>query len=144
MTICNFRRIIYLLLAFCFVGCSSPKASYERVENVPMLGTFLNIIADIPVDSLTPLYNAAMALDKEMKAQMSIFDSTSLISRINRGERLPLTEDMIYNIRMADSISRLSGGVYDITVLPLVEAWGVGRTGAVSHPHVDSLLECVG
>ncbi len=144
MTICNFRKIIYLLLAFCTVGCSSPKESYERVENVPMLGTFLNIIADIPADSLTPLYNAAMALDKEMKAQMSIFDSTSLISRINRGERLPLTEDIIYNIHMADSISRLSGGVYDITVLPLVEAWGFGRKGAVSHPNVDSLLEFVG
>ncbi len=126
------------------IGCSAPKASYERVENVPMLGTFLNIIADIPADSLAPLYQAAMALDEEMKSQMSIFDSTSLVSRMNRGERLPLTEDMIYNIRMADSISRLSGGVYDITVLPLVEAWGFGRKGAESHPNVDSLLEFVG
>ncbi|MFR9566932.1 MAG: FAD:protein FMN transferase, partial [Rikenellaceae bacterium] len=51
---------------------------------------------------------------------------------------------------LADSVSRLSGGVYDITVMPLVKAWGFARKGAsesgavVSEPNIDSLLEFVG
>ncbi len=138
------RNLIVSLLLLLLVGCSSPKRGYEHIESIPMLGTMLNIIADIPADSARSLFRAAMELDKEMKSQMSIFDSLSLISRINRGEECVLTDDIIYNISLADSISRLSDGLYDITVLPLVEAWGFGRKQAQTRPNIDSLLEFVG
>ncbi len=138
------RNLIVSLLLLLLSGCSSPKRSYEHIENIPMLGTMLNIIADIPADSTRALFSAAMELDTQMKAQMSIFDSLSLISRINRGDECALTPEIVYNISLADSISRVSGGLYDITVLPLVEAWGFGRKEAQTRPNIDSLLEFVG
>ncbi|MFI3291880.1 MAG: FAD:protein FMN transferase [Rikenellaceae bacterium] len=134
---------IVLIVALLY-GCATPNAEYQKIQNVPMLGTTLTIIADISADSLTSLLDGAMAIDSTMKAQMSIFDKQSLISRINRGEADSLTSDIIYNIRLADSVSRLSGGIYDITVLPLVEAWGFARKEALSDPNIDSLLEFVG
>ncbi len=109
-----------------------------------MLGTELLIVADINPDSVETLYSEIIKIDSAMKAEMSIFDPNSRVSRINRGETDSLSIDMIYNITMADSISRLSSGLYDITVMPLVEAWGFARKQALKSPNIDSLLEFVG
>ncbi|MFI3304877.1 MAG: FAD:protein FMN transferase, partial [Rikenellaceae bacterium] len=59
-------------------------------------------------------------------------------------ETTQITEWMAQNILLADSISRLSDGIYDITVAPLVKAWGFGAERREEHPNVDSLLQFVG
>lgn len=38
----------------------------------------------------------------------------------------------------------MSGGRYDVTVKPLVEAWGFAGKAAQAHPNVDSILDFVG
>ena len=121
------------------VGCTAEQ-EYRVVDGV-MLGTHLHIISDSPCDTL---YRGAMALDKEAKASMSIFDENSLINRINRGESDSLDSHITRNILIADSIHRLSEGAYDITVKPLVEAWGFAGRTAEQTPNIDSLLEFVG
>ncbi len=137
-------NLLWTLSLLIMVGCGSQITRYERIENMPMLGTFANIIADLPCDSVEVLRCRAMELNAKMNAEMSIFDSTSRISRVNRGQETLLSEDIIYNITLADSISRLSDGLYDITVMPLVEAWGFASRQAEQSPNVDSLLEFVG
>ncbi|MFR9603348.1 MAG: FAD:protein FMN transferase [Rikenellaceae bacterium] len=144
MAKCTLNTILTFVAALILLSCSTPQKEYQQIKNVPMLGTTLNIIADIHADSLTALLDAAMEIDRDMKAQMSIFDSTSLVSQINRSQSDSLTSEMIRNIQLADSISRLSGGAYDITVMPLVEAWGFARKEALKDPNIDSLLEFVG
>ena len=69
---------------------------------------------------------------------------TSLLSRINRGESDSLDSHLIYNILAADSVSRLSDGMYDITVKPLVEAWGFAGKEGQKTPNIDSILPLVG
>ena len=85
-----------------------------------------------------------MQIDAEAKASMSIFDSTSLLSRINRGETDSLDEHIIYNLRLAERFSRLSEGHYDVTVKPLVDTWGFAGHEAERTPNLDSLLQFVG
>ncbi|MFI3282215.1 MAG: FAD:protein FMN transferase [Rikenellaceae bacterium] len=140
----SFIATAYAIIITLTCGCSTSQSEYQKIQNVPMLGTTLNIIADIPADSLSALLDGVMQIDSVMKSQMSIFDPNSIISQINRGECDSLTHDMIYNINLADSVSKLSGGVYDITVMPLVEAWGFARKEALEQPNIDSLLEFVG
>ena len=65
-----------------------------------------------------------MDLDREAKASMSIFDAGSLLSRLNRNETDTVDRHIAFNLRLADSIGALSDGRYDVTVKPLVEAWG--------------------
>ncbi len=130
---------ISLVLA---VACGDRPNDYTVVEGA-MLGTSLRIVADVTV-SPQILYAEAMRLDRELKSEMSIFDSLSLLSRINRAETDSLSEGIIYNIRVSDSISRLSHGAYDITVKPLVTAWGFAGHDPEKSPNVDSLLEFVG
>lgn len=124
-----------------FVGCA-PQPTYKTVGGT-MLGTTLSVIADAP-HTQGALYAACMQIDREAKQSMSIFDPASLLSRINRGETDSLDRHLTRNILLADSVSRLSEGAYDITVAPLVKAWGFAGKQAETTPNIDSLLAFVG
>ncbi|MFR9523824.1 MAG: FAD:protein FMN transferase [Rikenellaceae bacterium] len=138
------KHIISFAVATCFASsCANPTTQYTKVEGA-MLGTTLRIIADTE-SSGGELYAAAMEADTQFKGEMSLFDPTSHLSRINRGECDSLTPALIYNLRLSDSVSRLSGGAYDITVAPLVKALGFGaKEERVKEPNIDSILEFVG
>ena len=132
-----------LLFAICgtllLTACTT-EPTYKVVDGV-MLGTRLHLIADSPCDTL---YRGAMALDAEAKRSMSIFEENSLLNRLNRNESDSLDRHITRNILLADSIHRLSEGAYDITVKPLVEAWGFAGREAQQQPNIDSILQFVG
>ncbi|MCX4283015.1 MAG: FAD:protein FMN transferase [Alistipes sp.] len=123
-------------------GCSLRK-DYTVVEGV-MLGTSLRVVADVGGVGKQELYAAVMELDREAKASMSIFDEGSLLSRLNRNETDSVDRHIAYCLRLADSIGALSSGRYDVTVKPLVEAWGFAGKEPAREPNLDSLLEFVG
>lgn len=130
------------LLALLAGSCNSP-ARYVTVDGT-MLGTTMHVVADVGPSARQELYRAAMRLDAEAKASMSIFDSTSLLSRLNRNLTDSVDRHIAFNLALADSIGRLSGGRYDVTVKPLVEAWGFAGRERTLHPNLDSLLAFVG
>lgn len=75
-----------------------------------------------------------------------MFNKESIISHINRGEDVE-TNDMSESVfNLAESISDKTDGALDITVAPLVNAWGFGfKTGNPPTKHmVDSLRAIVG
>ena len=75
-----------------------------------------------------------------------MFNQQSIISRINRNDSV--TTDELFNtmFREAMAISQLSDGAFDITVAPLVNAWGFGFKHSIDiEPNViDSLHQFVG
>lgn len=126
-----------------WAAACSPRRNYTVVEGV-MLGTSLRVVADVEGVGAQELYAAVMELDREAKASMSIFDPGSLLSRFNRNETDSIDSHIAYCLRLADSIGALSGGRYDVTVKPLVEAWGFAGKERTCEPNIDSLLEFVG
>jgi thiamine biosynthesis lipoprotein len=60
---------------------------------------------------------------------MSTWDSTSELSRFNRSSStspVPLSPETIAVLKLAAEVGERSGGALDITVAPLVDAWGFG------------------
>ena len=112
------RKVWIAVSAAILWGCGD-ASSYTAVDGV-MLGTTLHITADVQGVSAQELYAAAMELDREAKASMSIFDPGSLLSRLNRNETDSVDRHIAFNLHLADSIGALSGGRYDVTVKPLV------------------------
>ncbi len=108
-----------------------------------MLGTTLRIIAQTERSS-SDLFAEAMQLDEEMKRSMSIFDETSLLSRLNSNQTDQVDSHIAYNFRLAQEISQLSNGAYDVTVKPLVDAYGFAAAQREELPCIDSLLQFVG
>ena len=76
----------------------------------------------------------------------SIFDTASLVSKLNRNEPVVLTADFTAMVQKALRISQETDGAFDITVGPLVNLWGFGNEKAdtVSQAAVDSVRQFVG
>ena len=75
---------------------------------------------------------------------MSIFKNNSLISQINDNRADVLDVHLLRNIAVANRIHQISGGMYDITVKPLTDAYGFAAKGKIEHPNIDSLITFVG
>ena len=55
---------------------------------------------------------------------LNYFSESSLVSELNRSTRAKVPGDIIFLFALSDSVSRLTDGSFDITVAPLLEAWG--------------------
>ena len=58
---------------------------------------------------------------------LNYFSESSLVTELNRNSQVMAPGDIIYLINVCDSVSRLTNGLFDITVAPLLEAWGFYR-----------------
>ena len=76
----------------------------------------------------------------------SIFDTSSLVSKLNRNEPVVVTPDFAAMVEKALQVSQETDGAFDITVGPLVNLWGFGNEKAdtVSQAAIDSVRQFVG
>ena len=83
---------------------------------------------------------------QEVDASMSMFNPNSTISRINRGESTQTDSLFCIVFTQAQQISEATAGDFDITVGPLVNAWGFGfKSGALpDSTQLDSIRSHVG
>jgi thiamine biosynthesis lipoprotein len=107
-----------------------------------MLGTTYHIVAETSLSS-QQIFAAMERINREAIGSMSIFDERSLLSRINRNETDQLDDHIKRNIEIATKIHAIAPR-YDITVKPLVEAYGFAAKNREAKPNVDSLLQFVG
>lgn len=90
------------------------------------------------------------AIDSILKAfdkSCSMYDSTSIISRVNNNDPTVEADDWFIDVfKKSAEVSALSGGALDITVGPVVHAWGFGNAPIAKHgkAYIDSLLQFVG
>ncbi len=83
---------------------------------------------------------------QEVDASLSPFNENSIISKVNRNEDVQV-DDMFKEVfSLARQISEETDGAFDITVAPLVNAWGFGFKNDVQPTKsvIDSLKEIVG
>lgn len=94
-------------------------------------------------DNLKPGIEAVL---KKVDNSLSPFNKASVITRINNNT--DMTADSLLNdvYLLAKNISEETGGAFDITVAPLVNAWGFGFDSStdVSRRTIDSLRQFVG
>lgn len=139
----NKRLISLCIIVLLAVAAGCGRRARYVTANGPMLGT--TFVATGDADCSAPeLFRALMQLDREAKASMSIFDEESLLSRLNDNRTDSLDRHILRNLRLAERVSRLSGGRYDVTVGPLVEAWGFAGHDPDRRPDLDSILQFVG
>ena len=135
--------IITILAALSLAGCSVEWV-YHYQEGFIYGSTY----------HITYEYKARHPLEKQINGileridkTMSIYDSTSLISRINRNDPAArLDSDLIRLINTGLEVWKKSGGAFDMTVAPLVNAWGFGFTEKqkITQSLIDSLLSFTG
>ncbi|MBQ5997477.1 MAG: FAD:protein FMN transferase [Bacteroidales bacterium] len=131
-----------LLLA----GCR-PRPVYVRFSGMA-LGTTYSIAAQVDRAGAQAWPERVAASLDLLESSLSTFRPSSVISMINSGQSAR-TDSMFRQVfRAARIVHDASDGFFDITVTPLVNAWGFGFAGAphrqVPQASVDSLLQMVG
>ena len=118
---------------------------YQKCSGA-IFGTIYNITYQYDKD----LQEELVAEMKKVDEALSMFNENSVISHVNKGEHyIPKTETgkMFLEVyQMAMKISAETDGAFDITVAPLVNAWGFGfkHDEMPTDAQVDSILQFVG
>ena len=80
---------------------------------------------------------------RKVDGEFSMFNDTSTVARMNRGEKVAESAMFREVYELAQMVSRETDGAFDITVAPLVNAWGFGfkNEHMPTRHQVDSLLK---
>ena len=150
-TLCSYRKRAALGLLFFLLcaGCRDEKQGYERlVFNGHTMGTTYRIVATVDNDSTTSV-SLKKLVDKrldELCQRLSTYIENSEITRFNQseaGEWFGVSSDLYRVVAAAESISRKTGGAFDITVGQTVDLWGFGTEQEMSSselPTQDKIL----
>ncbi len=134
----NLPFLLFLIIGTIYITYQQKSTTYQKSEG-KIFGTFYHIT-----------YQHNKKLDKEILDELnkvdmalSMFNKESIISRINRNEDVQ-TDSMFETVYgLAQNVSEETDGAFDITVAPLVNAWGFGfKTGNPSNPTVHRLAAC--
>ena len=112
-------------------------APYQKSE-----GTIFGTVWHATYQSDSSLEASILAELQAVDASLSMFNPKSTLSRINSGECM-LTDSLLRIVlTQALQISNATDGAFDVTVAPLVNAWGFGFKHEQLPPEqqVDSLL----
>ncbi len=113
---------------FCGMGLGSPYAiTYIGKENKQLQHKIDSII-------------------KDFSKTLSIFDTNSLLTKVNANKSVELNKDFIDIFITSQRISKMTMGAFDPTVAPLVNSWGFGREQKreLTQYEIDSLKQFVG
>ena len=151
------KRIAAILILVGLVAAVLLRQREERREPAqaegqwPVMGTFLSVraYAEQP-DSARAAVAAARAAVFRVDSLMSTWKPESEISRLNAaagtGTWTSLSEETVAVLAAAHAVAAASEGAFDVTVGPLMHAWGF-RGGARARPQpalLDSVRALVG
>lgn len=84
---------------------------------------------------------------KKIDTSLSTWIPASIISKINRNDSTAVIDDHFIDVfNNAMEVSQETKGVFDVTVAPIINAWGFGfsKKASVDSIMIDSLLHFVG
>lgn len=136
----------FLLIVFFVFTTSCRKAEFDGFNGFAQ-GTTYSIVyqrsKDFTPDSLQRLVEKIL-YDFDMS--LSLYKDESILSRVNRNEDVKVDTFFSEVYKMSVVISDMTGGAFDLTVGPLVRAWGFGPDDHknFSEQKRDSLMALVG
>jgi len=119
------RYSIMTLALFTLVSACMEQRTAQKTETI--MGTQVTITVVAPTaEQGEAAIEAGMAEVRRFDAMMSLYKDNSEITRVNLAagkQPVRVSPEMIEAVEQAAEISRRSGGVFDVTIGPLVVLW---------------------
>jgi len=134
--------MIALFLLLFLQGCEQQPA---YIFNEGMIyGTNYHVTYESPGGR--DLQETIEAEMEKLDRSMSTFKPNSTLSRVNQNRDTVLDDYFLKIYKKALEVSEITGGAFDITVAPMVNAWGFGFKNKenVTPELIDSLKQIVG
>lgn len=120
----GYNLLIILIASFCFGSLSfhTPEQKQHSIsgkaQGTTYLVTYYHGFKEIKHDQIDSIL---LLVDKSM----SLYKDNSLISKINRSKKGGMVDPLFLKVmQKAIAINKDTEGIFDITVAPLVAAWG--------------------
>jgi thiamine biosynthesis lipoprotein len=132
------RLLLGTLGTLALAGCGRPRGKTNLLNFVgDTMGTRYTVKVAGRFDEAraAALREAVHAALEGVDRRMSVYRADSELSAFNRaptGAPFALSEELYAVLAAAQAVSRISGGAFDVTVAPLVDAWGFGPRPARS------------
>ena len=138
--------LLLLVAGTIYIARQQQNMPYRQDEG-KIFGTYYHITYQSDRD----LHQAILQRLQQVDSSLSMFNDSSTISRVNRSTSsspFDVSDDPMFCevVTMAMSVSDATDGAFDITVAPLVNAWGFGFKNDTepTKAAIDSLLAFTG
>lgn len=136
--------IILFIATLAATRCTTDDGKVLVSNHGPAQGSTYNIsyVAPLGTDYRYQIDSILLEIDKSM----SLWINTSTISKINRGENVQPDAHFLNVLKYARYVSKTTEGAFDVTIAPLVQAWGFGTEDktVLDSAMVDSMLQFIG
>lgn len=135
------QKLLLFFLIVLSVSCNEKQAIYIEDKGEVFHTTY------------SIKYKYSLSLKAEIDSALAKFDDslnpfkeTSIISKVNNNEAVILDSLFMNVFNRAQEVSKVSDGLFDITLSPLINAWGFGfkNTQNITPQMIDSLNSIVG
>lgn len=144
----NKRKLIWQLpfLILLIVGTVLIIRQQRDIPYQKNSGMIFGTVYNITYECDSNLHQAIKAELQKVDNSLSPFNDQSVITAINQNKDVEPDEMFLAVFNKAMEISRETGGAFDITVAPLVNAWGFGFKNGIqpNRQQVDSLRRLIG
>lgn len=120
----RFFVVMIMLLIAAGAGCQD-RGTVQRAESLMGTTVTITVAASSPAEGEAAI-EAGFAEIRRLDAMMSLYKDTSEISQVNRAAGkgpVKVSPEMIEVVESAVKVSTVSGGVFDVTIGPLVVLW---------------------
>lgn len=135
-------KIILSIPLLFLISCSKPSARLYKFEG-QIMGTYyvVKLYSEERTDGLGEQIKSRL---DELNAIFSTYDPNSELSRINKaqaGKEITMSEELREVLELSAQINKEASGYFDVTVGPIVNAWGFGPDGKRKRPTEKELNE---
>jgi thiamine biosynthesis lipoprotein len=135
---------VFMLMILVSTGCKE-KSVYSNFNGF-IQGTTYSVVYEYNNIEPADLKQRVETILHEFDRSLSLYDDSSILSRINRNENTVPDSFFTEVFRKSVALSAMTDGAFDVTVGPLVKAWGFGPDARKSFTEArrDSLLDLIG
>lgn len=148
------KNIFQTIFIYCMIpaallsaaGCGKTAEDYRTIDGFAQGGTFHLVYQEPASNAASCLPDSLQKWFRLIDKSLSGYDTTSLVSRINRGENPPLDSLFIECFNLSKKVYEDTEGAFDISAAPLFEIWGFGFGKGEETPQarIDSIMQFVG
>jgi FAD:protein FMN transferase len=142
----NNKVLVLIIIVSITFGCKEKKIEFGSITGLTQGSTY-SIVYENPSKFKPEVIKKNV--DKilhDFDMSLSIYNDSSIISKMNRNEEVLADTFFIEVFNKSRTISLLTDGAFDITVGPLVKAWGFGPDEHKSFDvsKLDGLMKLIG
>lgn len=134
------KKTSIILVIICYITLLTSCTKTFHYDQGLIFGTQYHIVYSNKA-------NLKDSIEKQLwkvNSSLSSFDKNSTISKVNKNQEVILDEMFLKVFNKSMEISEKTQGAFDITVAPLVNAYGFGYGKKMENVNIDSILPLIG